>query len=588
VQDGRVPEAGLPDSRSLPPLVSASSSRADHIRLVCSLLAAAIGVVTLFGWLTGMEALTSLRVRYIPMAPSTALAFTLLGFAVVSHARTGWPRVAATVCTGFVALVAVAKLIEFFTGHRFGFDELFVADPEQFGLVRKGRMAPLTALNFLLATGALHCVMRPRWRPYAGIIATLVTAISVVVLLGYLHGTPFLYGGSVIPVALPTAVAFFFLGCALIAASGQDCWPLRPLNGPSAGSLLLRWFLPVVIAGTIVNDYLQTRFVVGSRFNPALISALATFAFALLISAIISQVARIVGRRIDHAEAERNAAQEATKVLNADLELQAVLADLTQSHEELKRAQLQLIQAEKMQSVGSLAAGVAHEVKNPLAIVEMGLGCLMSQPDLDPESLGLVHREMKEAVSRANDVISNLLDYSSSKELDFRTSNLHLVVERALHLARHEFTNRKITVVRSLAGDVPPCKIDSQKIEQVFVNLFTNACQAMPHGGTLTVTTAVKSLTAEDVLWAAGDRSGSRFRLDERVAEVKVRDTGSGMDADQLARVFDPFFTTKPTGQGTGLGLTVSRKIIDLHAGRLELANAPEGGAVATILFHLR
>ncbi len=185
-------------------------------------------------------------------------------------------------------------------------------------------------------------------------------------------------------------------------------------------------------------------------------------------------------------------------------------------------------------------------------------------------------------------MISGLLDYSSSKELDVRTSSLHQVLERALHLVRHEFVNRKITVLRSLAGDVPPCKIDSQKIEQVFINLFTNACQAMPQGGTLTVTTAVKSLSASDVQWDAGDRSGSRFRQDERVAEVKVRDTGSGIAADQLAKVFDPFFTTKPTGQGTGLGLTVSRKIIDLHAGRLDLANALEGGAVATVLFHLR
>ena len=600
----QVSEPSLSDLPILPRLIPRSSLLAERICIACSLLAAFVGAVTLFGWLTGMELLTSLRTRYIPMAPSTALAFALLGFAIVSRFRTGWPRIAAKACTAFVALVAMAKLFEFFTGHRLGFDELFVADPGQLGMVRKGRMAPLTALNFLLATSALHCAMHTRLWRYTGIIASLVAAISVIVLLGYLHGTPFLYGGSIIPVALSTAVAFFFLSCALIAAAGPDCWPLRPLNGHSAGSLLLRWFLPVVIAGTIVNDYLQTRFVVGARFNPALISALVTFAFALLISAIISQVARIVGGRIDHAEAERNAAQEATKALNADLErriaartgelsarnqqLQDVLADLTRSHEELKRAQLQLIQAEKMQSVGSLAAGVAHEVKNPLAILEMGLGCLTSQPDLDRESLELVHREMKEAVSRANDVISSLLDYSSSKELDFCTGSLHAVLERALHLVRHEFVNRKITVLRSLAGDVPPCKIDSQKIEQVFINLFTNACQAMPQGGTLTVTTAVKSLTAGDVQWEAGDRSGSRFRLDERVAEVKVRDTGPGIAADQLAKVFDPFFTTKPTGQGTGLGLTVSRKIIDLHAGRLELANAPEGGALATVLFHLR
>ncbi|MEP6670735.1 MAG: ATP-binding protein [Chthoniobacter sp.] len=591
------------DRRLFQRLFRSGASFAEQISVGCSLVTTLIGAVTLFGWLSGMEALASLRAHYIPMAPSTALCFALLGFAVASHARPGWSRRVAVLCAVFVGFVATAKLLEFASGHSLGFDEFFVAAPSSFGLVSKGRMAPMTAFIFVLATFALCCLLRAPLRRYAGNVATLVTALSFIVVLGYLHGTPFLYGGSIIPVALPTAVAFFFLGSSLIAAAGISCWPLRPLSGPSAGSLLLRWFLPVVIAGTLITDYLETKLLQGSPFNPALVSALATLTFALVITAVISQVARIVGGRIDRAERARKAAQEATKALNADLErrilertgelnarnheMENVLADLTRSHEELKGAQLQLIQAEKMQSVGSLAAGVAHEVKNPLAILEMGLGCLMNRPDLDAESLQIVHTEMKEAVSRANTVISGLLDYSSSKELGIHPCPLDTLLDRALHLMRHEFVNRKITVVRHFAPDLPPCHIDAQKIEQVFINLFTNACHAMPKNGTLTVTTLARSLTADEVHWAAGDRSGSRFRQSELVAEVTVRDTGTGIAGDQLDKVFDPFFTTKPTGQGTGLGLTVSRKIVDLHGGRLELANAPEGGALATVLFHL-
>jgi signal transduction histidine kinase len=581
-----------------------SASLTDRISIVCCLVAALIGGVTILGWLTGMEALASLRARYIPMAPSTALSFALLGFAIITRSHAGWLRTASVVCTGFVALVATAKLFEFVAGFSLGFDQLFVADPASFGMVRKGRMAPMTAFTFLLATSALYSVTHAKLRRFAGILATVVTSLSVIILLGYLHGTPFLYGGSIIPVALPTAVAFFFLGCSLMAAAGNSCWPLRSFSGPSAGSLLLRWFLPVVIASTILNDYLQTRFVETSSYNPALISALATLAFALLISAIISQVARIVGAQIDHAEADRNAAQAELEMLNSDLEkritartselrtrneeMQTVLADLTRSHEELKRAQLQLIQAEKMHSVGSLAAGVAHEVKNPLAILEMGLGCLMNQPALDADSLRLVYREMQDAVNRANTVISGLLNYSSSKELDMRPSNLHDVLENSLHLMRHEFVNRKITVVHEFAPDLPVCEVDAQKLEQVFINLFTNACHAMPKGGTLRIATGVKTLTADEVQWDAGDRSGNRFRQNEDVVEVKVYDSGTGIPADKLEHIFDPFFTTKPTGQGTGLGLTVARKIVDLHDGRLTLANASQGGAVATVLFHLR
>lgn len=581
-----------------------SASLSGRISIACSLVVMFLGGLTLVGWLTGLESLASLRQRYIPMAPSTALAFALLSTAVVLHFRAGWPRRLAGFLTGCVAIMAMIKLVESASGYTLGLDEFFVATPGQFGMVRKGRMAPLTAFNFALATFALFCLLRPRLRRYAGIAASLVTTISITVLLGYLHGTPFLYGGTIIPVALPTAVAFFFLGSSLLAAAGPVCWPLRAMSGPSAGSLLLRWFLPFIIAGMIINDYLETKLLEAGHFNPALVSALATLIFALVITAIISQVARIVGGQIDRAEAERKAAQETTKALNEELEhriaertselstrnleMQELVADLTRSHEELKRAQLLLIQAEKMQSVGSLAAGVAHEVKNPLAILEMGLGCLISQPDLDQESVGIVHQEMKDAVSRASAVISGLLDYSSSKELGIRACCLADVLERALHLMRHEFINRKIAIVRHLAPDLPPCHLDAQKIEQVFINLFTNACHAMPRGGTLTVTTALKSLTEDEVQWNAGNRSGCRLRCDESVVEVRVWDTGTGIATDQLDKVFDPFFTTKPTGQGTGLGLSVSRKIVDLHGGRLELGNAPQGGAVATVLFHLR
>ena len=484
------------------PIRTSSTILADRISLVCSQIAAIIGCLTIVGWVTGIEALARARAGYIPMAPTTALAFALLGFGVYFRSGIGWRRAVAAFCTLAVMLMAITKLAEYATRSHLSIDALFIAHPESFGQVQKGRMAVLTAINFVLASLSLHCVMQAHLRRFAGIIATLVATLSTVILLGYLHGTPFLYGGTIIPVAMTTAVAFFLIGCSLIAASGPDCWPLRALSGSSARSLLLRWFLPTVIAGTILNDYLQTRLVEQSRYNPALVSALVTLAFALLISAIISQVARVVGGRIDRAESDRNVAQEDLRALNADLEqritagtselrtknqeVEAVLTDLQRSHEELKGAQLQLIHAEKMQTVGSLAAGVAHEVKNPLAIIEMGLECLKSQPDLDAESLQVVHDEMHEAVTRANNVISGLLDYSSSKELDFRACNLQTVIEKSLRLMRHEFMNDKITVVRSYAAEVPLCLLDPGKVEQVLVNLLSNACHAMGKGGILT------------------------------------------------------------------------------------------------------
>jgi signal transduction histidine kinase len=278
-------------------------------------------------------------------------------------------------------------------------------------------------------------------------------------------------------------------------------------------------------------------------------------------------------------------AEEEHRATNA--RLREVIEEVTRAHEELKGAQLQLIQAEKMQSVGRLAAGIAHEVKNPLAIMEMGLECLDHNGEISEVQVTEVKREMREAVRRATSVIGGLLDFSSSEHLDIREADLNAVVESALRLMRHELINGKITAVRRLDRTLPPCRLDPNKIEQVFINIFTNACHAMPHGGHLTICSYTRAVTDEELRGEAGNRAGARFWKNQRVAVVEVRDTGEGIDAGDLAKIFDPFYTTKPTGKGTGLGLTVVRKIVDLHGGRIEIGNHPEGGVLVTVVFKI-
>ncbi len=120
-------------------------------------------------------------------------------------------------------------------------------------------------------------------------------------------------------------------------------------------------------------------------------------------------------------------------------------------------------------------------------------------------------------------------------------------------------------------------------MEQVFVNIFLNAIQAMPEGGTLAVKTYTKQLTVVDR--NLGSRKADHFRIGETVVMVEVEDTGTGIPGNQLSEVFDPFFTTKSTGKGTGLGLTVTKKIIDLHGGTIDIGNRKEGGVRVTIMF---
>jgi len=284
--------------------------------------------------------------------------------------------------------------------------------------------------------------------------------------------------------------------------------------------------------------------------------------------------------------AERNLLRQANaEQARSRAELEKVLADLQKSHEELKTAQFQLIQAEKMQSVGRLAAGVAHEVKNPLATLSMGIDYLKKNLASPDANVGLILGDMHEALKRADLIIHGLLDFSVPRALDLHAEDLSALVEHSLGLVRHEMSDLPIKLVKELAEKMPPAWIDKNKVIQVLVNVLTNAIHSMPDGGTLTVRTYSKQLQGGEIDRDAGSRLADRFRTGETVVATEVIDTGAGISQEELSKIYDPFFTTKPTGKGTGLGLTVTKKIVELHGGSIDIRNRPEGGVIVTILF---
>ena len=274
------------------------------------------------------------------------------------------------------------------------------------------------------------------------------------------------------------------------------------------------------------------------------------------------------------------------KQANADLkarrqDLMAAVKDLQEAHQDLRATQLQLVDAEKLKSVGRLAAGVAHEVKNPLAIMKMGLEYLSTLP-IEDETAPLILKEMSDALHRADTVIRGLLDFSAPKQLEVRRTSINVIVNQALRLVRGEM-KRGCQVQRELQEDLPQLALDADKISQVFVNLFTNSIHAMGGGGTLFVRTYSKQLTG--VGSNISDQRSESFRVGETIIVAEIDDTGPGIAEDKLAKVFEPFFTTKPTGQGTGLGLAVVKTIIDLHGGTIDLRNLPDAGLRVTIMF---
>jgi two-component system NtrC family sensor kinase len=230
----------------------------------------------------------------------------------------------------------------------------------------------------------------------------------------------------------------------------------------------------------------------------------------------------------------------------------------------------QLVQAAKLASVGELAAGIAHEINNPLAIIAEEVGVLKDSldpalaadddPPLDlPEHLGVIH----EAVFRCRDITRKLLGFVRQTEVRLERQDLHGILDDVLDgMLGNELVISSVTVVRAYDPAVPPIVTDRNQLVQVFVNLVKNGIDAMPRGGTLTVTTRQR---------------------DGRVV-VAVRDTGCGIAPDQLDRIFMPFYTTKDPGRGTGLGLSVSYTIVKSFGGDILVESTPGVGSTFTVV----
>jgi signal transduction histidine kinase len=252
---------------------------------------------------------------------------------------------------------------------------------------------------------------------------------------------------------------------------------------------------------------------------------------------------------------------------------------------QLTVAQQRMVQAEKLESVGRLAAGVAHEVKNPLMTLLTGVKFLSKHLPASDETVSLVLEDMSEAVRRADRVIIGLLDLSAPRELDVKPESVNPIVAQSLLLVKHDLDRSHITVIKKLDDNLPDVMLDSFKIQQVLVNIFTNAIHAMLDGGMLTVKTYLRPPAGAG--GGVEDDTIGDLPTPEGAVVVEVDDTGTGIPKDKVKKVFDPFFTTKPTGKGTGLGLSVSRQLVEMQGGMIDIRNRAEGGVRVTILFKL-
>jgi PAS domain S-box-containing protein len=248
----------------------------------------------------------------------------------------------------------------------------------------------------------------------------------------------------------------------------------------------------------------------------------------------------------------------------------------------LKETQLQLIEAEKLKTIGRLAAGVAHEVKNPLAVVSLGVEYLIERLSSEAEFVELL-QDIKAATEKANQVVFELLDYSSPHAVSMVPAQLNRVIDKVLTLMRHNFNEAHITVIQDLSPELPLFSMDTPKMEQVFINLFLNAIGSIQDGGELIVHTHTQRM--QQAGSNASGKLSELFRIGDQIITVEVKDTGHGIKAEEKDKLFDPFFSTKSTGKGTGLGLSVTRSIVEMHRGMITLENREDAPGTLVRLF---
>lgn len=256
---------------------------------------------------------------------------------------------------------------------------------------------------------------------------------------------------------------------------------------------------------------------------------------------------------------------------------------LQAAYDKLKSTQSQLIQAEKLKVVGAMASGVAHEVKNPLGIIMQAVNFLEAEvSSSNNEQFLSVINMIKEAIKRADNIICGMLDFSRPAPLKLKPDDLNAVIHRSLGLINKQMTLKSTKTSLRLEENLPQVIIDSNQMQQVFINIMLNALQAMPNGGQLFLRTFTKKLTENEGI--VGRRKTDLFSAGDTVVVCESEDTGQGIPKDKLDKIFDPFFTTKPPGQGTGLGLAIIRTIIEKHRGIINIESEEGKGTKVTVM----
>jgi len=292
-------------------------------------------------------------------------------------------------------------------------------------------------------------------------------------------------------------------------------------------------------------------------------------------SPMLNEQGQLVGYRgVDRDVTDQKEGELQLKRVNLELKanevaLKNMYDDLKKSHEELQHAQSQLLQSEKLASIGQLAAGVAHEVKNPLAVILLSVQAIEAAKEKLSDRTAECVEMIRSATERANKVVLELLSFSRLSQRELTPVDLNSVLDNSISLVENSAKMKEIKIVKSFHQDGSVRVLGEMiLLQQVFLNLLVNAIHAIEQEGVITVKTSIE--------WDQKQK--------EDVVVATISDTGAGMSQETLIKIFDPFFTTKAVGQGTGLGLSTVYMILKKMSGKVTVESKLEEGTHFSVI----
>jgi signal transduction histidine kinase len=555
-----------------------------RLSMVASVIVFLVGSVVLLSWAFDIGSIKSVFPGTGGMKANTAACFVLLGaslFILREESRSRKVLYLAYACAGLVAVLAALTLIEYLTRWDLRIDQLLFEDHSDIAsMFPPGRMALGTAINFLMLGIALVLLGARRAFGLTQELVVLTFLYSILTLVGYLYGASSLY--NILPhvgIAVHTSATFVVL-CFGVVLARPEQGLMATLASRSVAGVMLRRLLPAAICLPIIIGWLRLAGQRAGYYDTEF--GLALFALSNII--IFASLTWLTAKLVHRLDTERTAVEIALREAHEGLEarvkertaeleasnerLSIEMAERARAEEALRRSDERVRQTQKLEAVGRLAGGIAHQFNNLMTVV-MGYSelLLMRKIDSDPDFAKL--EEIRKAGARAAALTNQLLAFSRRQMPRPTKVDLNHVVVSLDEMLRGLLGDR-INLETLLEPCLGKVMADPGQLEQILINLTLNGRDAMQPGGLLTIETSNVSFNAGSE--TKGIEPGDYVLL-------STSDNGSGMDAETQSRIFEPFFTTREQGQGTGLGLAVIDGIVKQSGGYVEVVSAPGKGA---------